>query len=164
MKNILQNLLILFAMGLCALVAFQWHREGQLRGQLQALEFSAGRDRETIQLLRGDTQRFQAEMTRTEAQWKQLSEAVAAHKQEAARLVGELQKREQLAAEVESLKAALAKANQNIIIQNEAMKRLTEERDEMTTKFNLLAADYNALVTRWNAQQEQLAAAQGARN
>jgi len=164
MKNFLQNLLIVFALGLCALVAFQWHREGRLRADLQALRDAARADRETIQLLQGEAQRVDSEIVRTEAQWKQLSETVAARKAEAARLAEELQKRDQLAAELESFKAALARANENITAQNEAMKALADERNELATKFNQLAEDYNALVKRWNDQQEQLARSSPVRN
>lgn len=156
MKNLLQNLLILFALGLCVLLAIQWHREGVLRDQLQRSNSTAHTVSETIQSLQNDVHRLEAEIGRVEGLRKQLAAAATVREQEVARLTAELKQHEALAAELDSFKTALAKANEGIRVQNEAMQRLTEERNDIAERFNQLASDYNALVSRWNEQQATL--------
>ena len=51
----------------------------------------------------------------------------------------------------------LTNANQAILEQNERMKKLAEEGNEVVKKYNKLSADYNELVNKWNKQQEELA-------
>ena len=51
----------------------------------------------------------------------------------------------------------LTNANQAIVEQNERMKKLAEEGNDVIKKFNKLNADYTALVNKWNQQQEELA-------
>jgi chromosome segregation ATPase len=156
MKNLLQNLLILFALGLCVLLAFQWHREGVLREQLQRSDSTTRTVSETIEALQSDVGRLEAEIARVEGLRKQLSASATAREQELARLTLELQKSDQLAAELESFKAALARANENIKVQNESLEDLANERNELAERYNQLAEDYNALVNRWNEQQAAL--------
>jgi septal ring factor EnvC (AmiA/AmiB activator) len=146
MKNLLQNLLIFFALGLCVLLAVQWHRESVLRQQLQRSDKTTRSVSETIDSLQSDVSRLEAEITRIDGLRQQLTTNVIAREAEAARLK----------AEVESLGAALTKANQNITVQNDALKKLASERDGAVQRYNQLAVDYNALVERWNAQQQAL--------
>ncbi len=51
MKSFLQNLLIFFALALCALIAFQWVRETSLRRDLQKLTDVVHDKSERIQTL-----------------------------------------------------------------------------------------------------------------
>ena len=39
------------------------------------------------------------------------------------------------------------------------MTKLVEERNQVVTNFNKMAADFNDLATKWNKQQEELAKA-----
>jgi predicted nuclease with TOPRIM domain len=139
MKNWLLNLLILFSLGLCVLLAVQWHREDVLRRQLQRSDKTANSVSETIGSLQSDVARLEAQTARAEGLRLQMSTNAAARE-----------------LEVQALKAALAKANTNIELQNEALKKLAEERSEVAERYNQLAEDYNDLVNRWNAQQAVL--------
>jgi predicted nucleic acid-binding Zn-ribbon protein len=139
MKNWLLNLLILFSLGLCVLLAVQWHREDVLRRQLQRSDKTANSVSETIGSLQSDIARLEAQTARAEGLRLQMSTNAAARE-----------------LEVQALKAALAKANTNIELQNEALKKLAEERSEVAERYNQLAEDYNDLVNRWNAQQAVL--------
>jgi predicted nucleic acid-binding Zn-ribbon protein len=139
MKNWLLNLLILFSLGLCVLLAVQWHREDVLRRQIQRSDKTANNVSETIGLLQSDIARLEAQTARAEGLRLQMSTNAAARE-----------------LEVQALKAALAKANTNIQMQNEALKTLAEERSEVAERYNQLAEDYNNLVNRWNAQQAVL--------
>jgi predicted nuclease with TOPRIM domain len=139
MKNWLLNLLILFSLGLCVLLAVQWHREDVLRRQLQRSDKTANSVSETIGSLQSDVARLEAQTARAEGLRLQMTTNAAARE-----------------LEVQALKAALAKANTNIELQNEALKKLAEERSEVAERYNQLAEDYNDLVNRWNAQQAVL--------
>jgi predicted nuclease with TOPRIM domain len=139
MKNWLLNLLILFSLGLCVLLAVQWHREDVLRRQLQRSDKTANSVSETIGSLQSDVARLEAQTARAEGLRLQMSTNAAARE-----------------LEVQALKAALAKANTNIELQNEALQKLAEERSEVAERYNQLAEDYNDLVNRWNAQQAVL--------
>ena len=146
MKHLLQNLLIFFALGLCVLLAVQWHRESVLREQLQRSDTTTRSVSETIGSLQSDVSRLEAEITRIESLRQQLATNAIAREVELARLK----------ADAESLRAALTKANQNITVQNDALKQLGSERDDAVQRYNQLAVDYNTLVERWNAQQRAL--------
>jgi chromosome segregation ATPase len=162
MKNFLQNLLIFFAAGLCVLVAVQWHRETQGRVALDQLERAAQRDRETLQNLRADLGRAEAEATRL----TRLNETNAGAVAELPRLRAELEQRtedlQQASTQLQDYEAALAKANasikqqnESVAAQNEEMKKLTAERNDAVLRLNEVARQYNDLAARWNALQAQ---------
>jgi peptidoglycan hydrolase CwlO-like protein len=139
MKNWLQNLLILFSFGLCVLLAVQWHREDVLRRQLQRSDNTSRTVSETISSLQSDVARLEAEAARVEGLRQQLSTNATVWEQE-----------------VVALQAALTKANENIRVQNDALKTLAGERGEIVQRYNLLAEEYNNLLNRWTAQQAAL--------
>lgn len=157
MRSALQYLLILFALGLCALVAFQWHREGQLSTKLRTLQDTV----QNQQTLRGSLQSAEAKAAQAENQLRQLRETSDANNVAIARLNEELQQARaacsRLTAEADAYKSALAQANTNIITLNESLKTLTDERNAAAVKYNELAETYNALVKKWNDEQILLA-------
>ena len=64
MKNFLQNSLIFLALCLCALVAFQWHREAGLRRDVQSLNNTIHDKLEAIQNLQGRLKQTEEEVKR----------------------------------------------------------------------------------------------------
>jgi chromosome segregation ATPase len=157
MRNALQYLLIIFALGLCALVAFQWHREGQLSTKLRTLQDTA-RNQQT---LRESLQSAEAKAAQAESQLRQVRETSDANTVAIARLNEELNQARaaygRLTAEADAYKSALANANTNIITLNESLQTLADERNAAAVKYNELAETYNALVKKWNAEQMLLA-------
>lgn len=163
MKNFLQNLLIGFALALCVLVAFQWHREAKLRQQLQTLTDEIQKQREVVQSLEGSVKRNEAEILRLDALKNQFNDAVKTNKAEIARLKDELRANQATAEQLEVYKksldtanASIKQQNDSITAQNEDMKKLAADRNEVVLKFNKMAEEYNDLVKKWNAQQEEL--------
>src|SRR5206468_3349044 len=63
-KNFLQNLLIFFALSLCALIAFQWVRETHLRATVQSLTDSVHDKTEAILNLQATVRRDEDEIKR----------------------------------------------------------------------------------------------------
>src|SRR6185369_934609 len=64
MKAFLQNLLIFFALSLCALISFQWVRETDLRKQVQALTDTVHDKLENIQTLQASVKHAEGEIVR----------------------------------------------------------------------------------------------------
>lgn len=156
MKNFLQNLLIFFALCLCGLLAFQWHRETRLQQRIQSLT-DAGQGRlENVQNLQRTVQQAEDEVKRLDHLKTELGETVNSNRVEIVRLRQEL---EQAGAEavrnakqIAVYKTALEQANGNIRQQNGEMQRLAAERNDAVVKYNKLVAEYNELAKKWNDQ------------
>jgi chromosome segregation ATPase len=170
MKNFLQNLLIFFALALCALIAFQWVRETDLRKRVQGLTDTIHDKMESIQNLEASVRRDEAEIQRLDGIKKDLSLTIKSNTVQITGLSRDLDRATNLLAQakaqIDIYKDALQKANDSILKQNEEikkqnedMKKLAEDRNEVVKKFNTMAKDYNDLATKWNKQQEELAMA-----
>jgi chromosome segregation ATPase len=166
----LQNLLIFFALSLCALISFQWVRETDLRKNVQALTDTVHDKMENIQNLQASVKRDESEIQRLDGIKNQLTQTVKSNDVQISMLIKSLDKAtnelERTQRQVEAYKGALEAANDSIKKQNEEVKRqneemakLAEDRNELVKKFNKMAADYNDLATKWNKQQEELAKA-----
>ena len=167
MKNFLQNLLIFFALCLCALIAFQWVRETELNKKVQNLTNIVQDKLEAIQGLQSTVKRDEAEIQRLDGLRIELNNTVKTNQMQISSLTKDLEKStaevEKDEKQIELYKDAIKKANDNIVRQNdeikkqnEDMKKLAEERNEMVAKFNKMAADFNDLATKWNKQQDEL--------
>jgi septal ring factor EnvC (AmiA/AmiB activator) len=170
MKNFLQNLLIFFALCLCALIAIQWVRETDLRKNVQALTDTIHDKSEAIQNLQLQLRRDEDEIKRLDGIKKDLTATVKSNNVEIASLSKSLEKanveNERNLKQIENYKEAIKVANDNILKQNEdikrqneEMKKLAEDRNEIVKKFNDVAKQYSDLVDKWNKQQEDLAKA-----
>lgn len=170
MKNFLQNLLIFFALCLCALIAFQWVRETDLRKNVQGLTDTIHEKMESIQSLQAAVKRGDAEIQRLDGLKNQLNQTVKSNAVQITTLFKDLDKAtNELASvrpQIDEYKKALQQANDNVLAQNDNIKkqneellRMGDERNQVVSNFNKLAKDYNDLATKWNKQQEELAAA-----
>jgi septal ring factor EnvC (AmiA/AmiB activator) len=168
MKAFLQNLLIFFALSLCALISFQWVRETRMQKDIQELNNTIHDKLENIQNLQASVKRDESEIQRLDGIKNQLTQTVKSNDVQIANLGKDLEKKtfdfERAEKQIEAYKGALEAANENIKKQNDDIKRqnedmakLAEERNEVVKKFNKMAADYNDLATKWNKQQEELA-------
>jgi len=167
-KNFLQNLLIFFAVCLCALVAFQWVRETHLRANVQTLTDTVHDKTETILNLQATVRRDEDEIKRLDGLKNQLTQTVKSNEVQIANLTRDLNKAnaelERDQRQIEVYKDAIEKANDNIVRQNETikdqneqMKKLGEERNEAVVKLNKVVGDFNELAKKWNTMQEALA-------
>jgi chromosome segregation ATPase len=169
MKNFLQNLLILFALCLCGLIAFQWDRETKLQQDKQRLTDTIHDKLEAIQSLQGQLKRTEDEVRRLDKLKNELTETGKSNRVEIAELRRDLEKAnadiERNAKQIDVYKTALDKANESIKkqnedikTQNEEMKKLADERNETVVKFNKVVEDYNDLAKKWNDLQSSLSA------
>ncbi len=168
MKAFLQNLLIFFSVCLCALIAYQWVRETELRKNVQKLTVTVQDKTENILNLNAEVKRDSSEITRLDGVRLQLTEQVKSNGVQITGLFKSLDKatneleraHEQTTAYKDALDRAnesIKKQNDEVKKQNEEMAKLAEDRNEIVKKFNKMAADYNDLAAKWNKQQEELA-------
>jgi len=172
MQKILSNLLIFFAVSLCALCAFQWVRESRLRSELADLHHTVYLKLEAIQNLEAQLKRTAAEVTRLDGLRIELSGIIKTNKEEIQSLTKYSEKLEKESeaqkAQIAVYKEAVDKANENIKRQNEdiqrqnaEMKKLAEERNATVEKYNKLVEQYNDLVKQFEKLQEDAAKAGG---
>ena len=170
MQKFLSNLLIFFALGLCALCAFQWVRESRLRAEIVDLQRTVYLKLDTIQNLESQLKRSEAEITRLDALRVEMSGVIKTNKDEIQSLTKYSEKLEK---EIEAHKAQIAvykdaveKANENIKRQNEDIKKQNEEmkslvadRNSTVEKYNKVVEQYNGLVKQFEKFQEEAAKA-----
>ena len=168
MKSFLQNLLIFFALSLCALISFQWVRETDLNKKMQTLADSVHDKLETIQNLQSAVKHDESEIVRLDGLKTELAQTIKSNDAQVSVLVRAVEKAtnevDRADRQLEVYKGALETANENIKkqndeikAQNEEMSKLAADRNEVVKKFNKMAADYNDLAAKWNKQQEELA-------
>src|SRR6185369_12587391 len=92
MKVFLQNLLIFFALSLCALISYQWVRETDLRKNLQKLTDTVQDKTEAIQNLNSEVKRDQGEIQRLDGLKNQLSTQIKSNLLEISGLSKDLEK------------------------------------------------------------------------
>jgi chromosome segregation ATPase len=167
MKTFLQNLLIFFALALCALVAYQWVVETRLRVDVQKLTDTVHDKMENIQNLNSTVKLHENEIQRLDGIKNMLTQTVKSNDVQIAGLFKDLEKAtnqlEHAERQMAAYKDALDRANESIKTQNdevkkqnEEMAKLVEDRNEVVKKFNKMAADYNDLASKWNKQQEEI--------
>ena len=170
MQKFLTNLLIFFALGLCALCVFQWVRESRLRGEVAELHHSVFLKLGAIQNLETQVKQTKEEVLRLDSLRAELSGIIKTNKEEIQNLTKYSEKLEK---EIEADKAQIAiykeaveKANENIKRQNEdikrqneQMKQLASDRNATVEKYNKLVEQYNDLVKQFEKFQEDAAKA-----
>jgi septal ring factor EnvC (AmiA/AmiB activator) len=175
MQKFLSNLLIFFALSLCALCAFQWVRESHLRMEIADLHRTVYQKLESIQNLESQLKQTKEDVTRLDNLRAELSGIIKTNKAEIQNLTKYSEKLEK---EIEAGKAqitvykdAVDKANENIKRQNEdikrqndQMKQLAADRNGTVEKYNKVVEQYNDLVKQFEKFQEDAAKAAAPQN
>jgi len=151
MRNLLQTLLIVFALALSVLVAFQWHRESGLRQQVQALTDELQKQRRAAVTLSNAVAQANAELVHLNGLKSEFNDVVKSNWEEIARLKTGQANPEQ----ADGYKKALDTANARIAAQNDELRKLAADHNEVVLRFNKMADEYNELVKKWNEQREQ---------
>ena len=151
MQKSLSNLLIFFALSLCALCAIQWVRESHLRRDVADLHRTVFLKLEMIQNL--------------ESQLKQAKEEILSLTKYSEKLEKEIETNK---TQIAVYKDAVEKANENIKRQNEdirkqneEMKQLAADRNVTVEKYNKVVEQYNELVKQFEKFQEDSAKGKG---
>jgi chromosome segregation ATPase len=168
MKNLLQNLLVFFALCLCGLIAFQWVRETELRRQVQKLTNDLQDRKEAILQLQSTVRQNNEEIKRLDGLKNQLTDLVKSNNVEIASLTKDLEKvkvendRNQRQMEVykeafEKEKAAVQQGNENIERLSADLKRMADDRNIMVKKLNQNIGHLNVLAGQLDRMQQDVA-------
>ena len=161
MKNLQQNLLIIFALALCGLCAWQWYGQTLQRNQVDSLNEMLSQKLAAIQqytnsihVMDGQIAQMDAHVTELKGTIKTNEEMIVDQKRELNRLdatnetltleIGEYKDG------VQKLQQKLKEAYDGIQKQNDAIKELTAQRDEFVQKLNASVKDRNDVVAKYN--------------
>lgn len=161
MKNFQQNLLIVVALSLCALCVYQWYGQTLQRNEIQKLEQSVYEKSAAIQgytnsIRTMDQQiaQMDARLTKLKAEARTNADLMVEQKREINRLqiTGEGLTNQIIEYKdaVTNLQGKLKAAYDGVQKQNEAIKELVAQRDELVKKFNDEVKDRNEVVNKYN--------------
>jgi len=173
MKNFLQNLLIVLALGLCGLCAWQWYVQTRLHVEGEALQQTVFNQAAAIQGYTNSISNMEAEISGLSTRVNELKQTAVSNdlvaleqKHEILRLhaSSEMMSNEivQYKDVVEKLEAKLKEASEGIVKQNDAIKQLAAERDAAIQKYNDSVKERNALAEKYNDLVERFNKLQGA--
>ena len=172
MKNFQQNLLVVLAIGLCGLCAYQWYSQTIQRTEVQKLnqlnydKSVAIRDyTNSIATLNHQVTQMDASLTELRNSARTNAETIATQKRELERLQivneGLTNEIAQYKDAVGILTNKLAEAYAGIEKQNAAIKDLVAKRDEFVQKYNDEVKDRNNIVSNYNALAAEVRKLQG---
>lgn len=172
------SLLIVLALGLCGLCAYQWSREAHLRLNIEDKNKQIGNLHQEKAAVEALGKRFEQDIKRLEGEQVKFQEVITTNKAEVSRLKAEKAKWEfeadKFSKQSELYKEAFTKAtnvlaetNLGIRKMNDDYKKLADERNDVVQRFNQLAkdhekvvVDYNDVVTKYNDLVKQIQAQQ----
>jgi chromosome segregation ATPase len=161
MKNFHQNLLIILALALCALCAFQWYGQTRQRlqmnqqGQLISQQLAAIQNfTNTIATLQNQLAQSDIHITALRDTIKTNNEFILTQKRELNRLAAENESLTNQITQYQTATAALEgklkEAYDGIKKQNDAIKELAAQRDDFVQKLNDSVKDRNTIVAKYN--------------
>jgi chromosome segregation ATPase len=154
MKNPLQNLLVILALGLCALCAWQWYGQVQQRKEMTGLAQTNYDQSVAIQGYTNSINVMDKQMAQMDARITELKDTIRTNNVEMSSLREEsaqlMTKVAQYSNTVEALNAQIKIANENIVRQNEALKNLVAERDQYVGRLNDMIKERNDVVVKYN--------------
>jgi len=173
MKNFLQNLLIVLALGLCGLCGWQWYLQTRLHLQGEALQQTVFDQTAAIQGYTNRIRNMEAEISGLSTHVNELKQtaitnelAALEQKREILRLrsSSEMMSNEivQYKDVLDKLEAKFKEASEGIVKQNDAIKRLAAERDDAIQKYNDSIKERNALAEKYNSLVDRFTKLQAA--
>ena len=167
MKNFQQNLLVVLALGLCGLCAYQWHEQTGQRNDIETLnqtvyqrESDIQNDTNSIANLSAQVEQLDASLTRAKAVAATNEQLVASQKAQITKLefiggglTNEIADYKQA---MDSLQAKLKEAYDGIQKQNAAITNLVAERDDFVKKYNDEVTERNGVVAKYNELAKQV--------
>jgi uncharacterized coiled-coil DUF342 family protein len=175
MKNVQQNLLILLALGLCGLCAWQWYFQTVQRNQIDRLDQAIYKQSAEIQGYTNSISGMNAEIAGQQARVNELKQTIASNSQALT-----LQQRDNLRLQIVAdsltnqivqyqsltnvLVGKLTEAYDGIKKQNAAISNIVAQRDEIVEKYNASVKSRNDLVEKYNDLVQQVKKIQDAAN
>ena len=161
MKNFQQNLLIILALALCGLCAWQWYEQtiqrdeiGTFNGIVYQKIADIQNDTNSIAVLNHQIEQMDARITEIKSAAATNEQLVVSQKREISRLefnnlnlTNEVNQYKQV---VETLQSKLKDAYADIGKQNGTITNLVAQRDDFVKKFNDSVKDRNDVVAKYN--------------
>jgi chromosome segregation ATPase len=168
MKNPLQTLLIVFALGLCGLCTWQWYGQMLQQKRINTLAQSNYDQSVAIQGYVSSAKKMNDQIAEMDARLTELrdtvninSDVISKLRADNGRLTSSVEQYSKAAVELEG---RLKEADDTIRRQNEGLKSLAQERDEYADRLNQSIKEHNEIVTKYNALVKQIEATQKERN
>ena len=165
MKNLQQNLLIILALALCGLCAWQWYEQtiqrdeiGTLNGIVYQKNSDIQNDTNSIAVLNHQIEQMDARITEIKAAAATNEQLVVSQKRNNLNLTNEITQYKQA---VDALQSKLKDAYADIGKQNETITNLVVQRDEFVQKYNGSVKDRNDIVAKYNDLVSQVQKQQG---
>ena len=167
MKNFQQNLLIILALALCGLCAFQWYEQTLQRDEITTMNGILYAKNVAIQDATNSIATLNHQIAQMDARITQIKSAAATNDAlvvtqrvglaqlqfNNASLTNEIAQYE---VAVDTLSAKLKDAYAGITQQNEAIANLVAQRDDFVKKFNNEVKDRNDVVAKYNELAAQM--------
>jgi chromosome segregation ATPase len=172
MKNFQSNLLVVLALGLCALCAFQWYEQTIQRNEITTLNGMVYEKNVAFQDATNSIATLNTQVAQMDARLTEMKAVAATNEQLVVTQNAELIKlrfaNENLTNEiaqyqvaVNTLQLKLKEAYAGIEQQNETITNLVSQRDDVVKKFNDEVKDRNDVVTKYNDLVKQIQKQQG---
>jgi len=167
MKNFQQNLLILLALGLCALCAWQWYAQTVQRNTIQDLNKMVYDRDAAIQGYTNSISTLNARVNDLDIHLAALKAIVASNEQVMVSQKAQITQLQfehendtneiaQYKVAVDTLDSRLKDAYAGLEKQNETITNLVSERDGLVQKYDSLATNRNDIVLKYNALVKQV--------
>jgi chromosome segregation ATPase len=167
MKNFQQNLLIVLALGLCGLCAYQWYEQTLQRNAIDLLNQTVFQrdseiqsDTNSMATLNQQVEQMDASLTAIKAVAATNEQVALSQKAEITRLqllgeglTNEITEYQQA---VDNLQSKLKEAYDGIQKQNAAITNLVAERDDFVKRYNDEVKDRNDIVAKYNDLAKQV--------
>ena len=161
MNKLQQNLLIVVALSLCGLCVYQWSGQTRQRSEIQQLDQMVYEKAAAIQgytnsirTMDGQIAQMDARLTELKGEAKTNADLVLSQRRELnglqVNVEGLTNAITQYRAAVTTLQDKLKEAYAGIQKQNEAVKELVTQRDELAKKYNDEVKDRNDIVSKYN--------------
>jgi chromosome segregation ATPase len=164
MKNPLQTLLIVVALGLCGLCTWQWYSQSLQQKQIDTVAQQNYNQAVAIQDYTNSIANLNNQISQMDANLTKLRETVKSNnvalfglRTENGRLTSEIG---QYSNAVVQLEGQIKQANDVIVRQNDSVKTLVADRDEYVKRLNDSIKDRNAIVAKYNDLVKQVEAMQ----
>src|SRR5580693_7509948 len=158
MKNFQQNLLVVLAIGLCALCTCQWYGQTLQRNQIQTLNQLVYDKSVAIRDYTNSIATLNHQIAQMDARITDLRDTAVTNEQ---LMVAQRREFSALQATSDVLEAKLKEAYDGINKQNETIKEVVAQRDEFVKKFNDTMKERNEIVAKYNELAAQVEKQQG---
>jgi len=161
MNKLLSNVLIVLALAMCALCAYQWYRETRQREEVVKLNKRVFERESAIQVLTNSLHLSDKKVAQLDGRVGELRDTVKTNeatlrqqRQEITKLeyanVGLTNQVEEYKTAVETYQARLKEAFDGIEKQNELIKTLGDERNDLVNRLNESMKERNEIVQKYN--------------